>query len=121
MPRRARPGEAAGVGDRALLRVEETGEEDDAIRHSGRVIKIIDRAKQRVLGIFRALPGGGGRLAPVDKKQLGRELAIPPGASARRRRTATWSRSRWPQASAASACRRRASRSGSARSRPSAP
>jgi ribonuclease R len=82
MPRKARPGEIAGVGDRALLRVEETGEEQDPIRHAGRVIKIIDRARQRVLGIFRALPGGGGRLNPVDKKQLGRELAIPPGASA---------------------------------------
>ena len=51
------------------------------IRHTGRVIKVIDRAKQRVLGIFRALPDGGGRLVPIDKKQLGRELAIPPGAS----------------------------------------
>ena len=76
-PRKTRPGEVAGVGDRALLRVEETGDDDDAIRHSGRVIKIIDRAKQRVLGIFRALPGGGGRLVPIDKKQLGRELDIP--------------------------------------------
>jgi ribonuclease R len=82
VPRRARPGEVAGVGDRALLRVEETGEDDETIRHSGRVIKIIDRAKQRVLGIYRALPNGGGRLAPIDKKQLGRELAIPPGAGA---------------------------------------
>ncbi len=81
-PRRARPGEVAGIGDRALLRVEETGEHSDPIRHSGRVIKIIDRARQRVLGIFRALPAGGGRLAPIDKKQLGRELAIAPGASA---------------------------------------
>jgi ribonuclease R len=82
VPRRARPGEVAGVGDRALLRVEETGEADEPIRHSGRVIKIIDRAKQRVLGIYRVLPGGGGRLSPIDKKQLGRELAIPPGAGA---------------------------------------
>jgi ribonuclease R len=82
VPRRARPGEVAGVGDRALLRVEETGEADEPIRHSGRVIKVIDRAKQRVLGIYRALPSGGGRLAPIDKKQLGRELAIPPGAGA---------------------------------------
>jgi ribonuclease R len=80
IPRRARPNEVAGVGDRALLRVEETGDADEAIRHSGRVIKIIDRAKQRALGIYRALPGGGGRLSPIDKKQLGRELAIPPGA-----------------------------------------
>ena len=80
VPRRARPGEVAGVGDRALLRIEETGDEDDAIRHRGRVIKLIERARQRVLGIFRALPGGGGRLLPIDKKQAGRELAIGPGA-----------------------------------------
>ncbi len=78
--RRPRPGEAAGIGDRALLRVEESGDKRDPIRHSGRVIKLVDRAKQRVLGIFHALPGGGGRLVPIDKKQLGRELAIPPGA-----------------------------------------
>ncbi len=81
-PRRAKPGEVAGVNDRALLRVEETGDPDEAIRHSGRIIKIIDRARQRVLGVFRALPGGGGRLTPIDKKQLGREIAIPPGATA---------------------------------------
>ena len=70
--RRARRGEVAGVGDRALLRVERDGEETN-----GRVIKLIDRAKHRVLGIFRGLPDGGGRLVPIDKKQLGRELAIP--------------------------------------------
>jgi len=78
--RRARPHETAGVGDRALLRTEET-EEDGGIRHSGRVIKIIDRAKLRVLGIFRPMPGGGGRLVPIDKKQMGRELTIPANAT----------------------------------------
>src|SRR5712671_774961 len=72
--RHARPSEVAGVGDRALLRVEESGEKDDPIRHSGRVIKLIDRGRQRVLGIFRAAPGGGGRLVPIDKKEVGREL-----------------------------------------------
>jgi ribonuclease R len=82
IPRHAARNEVAGVGDRALLRVEETGDKGDPIRHSGRVIKLIDRAKQRVLGIFRAAPGGGGRLVPIDKKQLGQELAIPPGAEA---------------------------------------
>jgi ribonuclease R len=81
IPRRARPNEIAGVGDRALLRTEETAEKGDPIRYTGRVIKLIDRARQRVLGIFRALPGGGGRLVPIDKKQVGRELAIAPGAS----------------------------------------
>jgi ribonuclease R len=81
IPRKARPGEAAGLGDRILLRVEET-EEDDGIRHRGRIIKIIDHPKQRVLGIFRKRPDGGGRLEPVDKKMLGKELAIPAGGTA---------------------------------------
>ena len=77
--RRARPGEVAGIGDSALIRVEETDE--DTIPYSGRIIKIVGRAKQRVLGIFRALPGGGGRLEPIDKKRLGKELSIPQSAS----------------------------------------
>ncbi len=81
VPRRAKPGEAPGVGDRALLRTEKSHDDDDAIRYQGRTIKIIDRAKHRVLGIFRALPGGGGRLVPIDKKNLGRELSIPTGAT----------------------------------------
>ena len=72
-PRRPRPGEVAGVGDRVLLRIERSSEEET----TARVIKLLDRAKHRVLGIFRGLPGGGGRLVPVDKKQLGREMAIP--------------------------------------------
>jgi ribonuclease R len=78
--RRARPAELAGVGDRALLRVEETDDEKDAVPYNGRVIKLIGRAKQRVLGIFRSSAMGGGRLEPIDKKQLGQELLIPAGA-----------------------------------------
>jgi ribonuclease R len=77
-PRRAKPGEVAGVGDRALVRIEPGSDEEK----SARVIKLIDRARHRVLGVFRGIPGGGGRLVPVDKKQLGRELAIAPGATA---------------------------------------
>ena len=74
VPRRPQAGTAAGVGDRALLRVEKPDESEGAYR--GRVIKVIDHAKTRVLGIFRRLPDGGGRLVPVDKKQVGRELNI---------------------------------------------
>ena len=74
-PRRMQAGTAAGVGDRALLRIEKSGE-TDGTPYLGRVIKIIDHARTRVLGIFRALPQGGGRLVPVDKKQAGRELNI---------------------------------------------
>jgi len=77
VPRRPQPGTAAGVGDRALLRVEKLEERDrEGTVYRGRVIKVVDHAKTRVLGIFRALPDGGGRLVPVDKKQAGRELNI---------------------------------------------
>jgi len=79
--RRAKPAEIAGIGDRVLLRVDPADDEEDPIRHKGRVIKILDRAKQRILGIFRKNPAGGGRLVPVDKKALGRELAIAPNAT----------------------------------------
>jgi ribonuclease R len=75
VPRRPQPGTAAGVGDRALLRIERADEGDGAV-YRGRVIKIIDHARSRVLGVFRALSGGGGRLVAVDKKQAGRELNI---------------------------------------------
>ncbi len=75
LSRYPKPGTAAGIGDRALLRVEPDSN-DDAQAYIGRVIKIIDHAKSRVLGIFHALPGGGGRMVPVDKKQAGRELNI---------------------------------------------
>jgi ribonuclease R len=75
MPRRPKPGTAAGVGDRALLRIEPTNEtEGPAWR--GRIIKVIDKAKSRILGVFRSLPEGGGRLIPVDKKFADRELNI---------------------------------------------
>ncbi|MDP2411824.1 MAG: ribonuclease R [Pseudolabrys sp.] len=80
VPRATRPGDAAGIGDRVLLNVEETNE-DGGIRHRGRVIKIIDHPKRRVLGIFRVNPKGGGRLEPVDKKMLGKEFAIPAGGT----------------------------------------
>jgi ribonuclease R len=71
---------AAGLGDRVLLRVHEVAEED-GIRHRGRVIRIIEHPKHRVLGIFHALAGGGGRLEPVEKKQIGKELTIPKHAA----------------------------------------
>ncbi len=76
--RRARPDETPGVGDRALLRTEETAEADGGIRHRGRPIKVIGRARNRALGVFRSVPGGGGRLVPVEKRSMGRELAIRP-------------------------------------------
>jgi len=71
--RRAKAGTKAGLGDRVLLRIEH----DDG-ETFGRIIRLLDRVRPRVLGVFRSLPNGGGRIAPVDKKQLGREIAIGP-------------------------------------------
>jgi ribonuclease R len=75
MPRRPQPGTAAGVGDRALLRIAPSGD-DEGPTYQGRIIKVIDKAKSRILGVFRELPEGGGRLVPVDKKFADRELNI---------------------------------------------
>jgi ribonuclease R len=76
IPRRAKPGTVAGVGDRALLRIEKPDNKHERAAYSGRVIKVLDKTQHRVLGIFRAMPTGGGRMIPIDKKQAGRELAI---------------------------------------------
>jgi ribonuclease R len=76
---RARRHEAAGVGDRALLRIEESGKSNEAIRYRGRVIKLVDRAKERVLGIFRTRATGDAVLIPVEKKQANAELLVARG------------------------------------------
>src|ERR1700693_5394034 len=52
MPRQARPGDVPGVGDKALLRTERSSDDDDGILYQGRVIKVIDRQRQQVLGVF---------------------------------------------------------------------
>ncbi|MDO8977844.1 MAG: ribonuclease R [Afipia sp.] len=75
VPRKAAPGTAAGIGDRALLRIEKPDNKHEKT-YRGRVIKLLDKARNRVLGIFRTMPNGDGRLIPIDKKQVGRELAI---------------------------------------------
>jgi ribonuclease R len=75
MPRRPKPGTTAGVGDRVLLRVEPTNETEGPA-YRGHIIKVFDKTKSRILGVFRSLPEGGGRLIPVDKKSADRELNI---------------------------------------------
>lgn len=74
--RRAHAAVAGGVGDRVLLRIEHAHNLDEVEHPRGRIIKLLDHARHRVLGIFRALPDGSGRLVPIDKKNVGRELAI---------------------------------------------
>ncbi len=78
IPRQKTGMPAPGMGDRVLLRVEPTGQKDPA--YSGRVIKLLDKKLDRVLGLFRANENGdGGRVVPVDKKAQGRELIIAAG------------------------------------------
>ncbi|MEF3365346.1 ribonuclease R [Methylocystis sp. 9N] len=77
-PRRARPGEPlAGVGDRALVRAEpdrDAGPNEPP--YVGRVVKLLSRARHRVLGVLHVAPDGAGRIEPIDKKQAGRELIV---------------------------------------------
>ncbi|MEZ0214544.1 MAG: ribonuclease R [Xanthobacteraceae bacterium] len=72
-------GPAPGIGDRVLLKTEEIAEEG-SVRHSGRVLKLIEKSRTQVLGVYRIDRQGGGRLVPVDKRNMGRELAVPAGA-----------------------------------------
>jgi ribonuclease R len=75
IPRRQQPGTVGGVGDRALVRIDRL-DETEGPAYRGRIIKVIDKAKSRILGVFHSLPEGGGRLVPVDKKFADRELNI---------------------------------------------
>jgi ribonuclease R len=80
--RKPRPGmPVAGVGDRALLRVDPL-KAGDIHRYAGRVTKILAKKQAQVLGIYRSMPEGGGRLVPVDKKSRGEELQINAGDEA---------------------------------------
>ncbi|RFB80668.1 ribonuclease R [Methylovirgula sp. 4M-Z18] len=82
VPRRPKPGTPIpGIGERALIRTEpnrDPGKRGPA--YTGRVIKILPKAKTQIIGIFRSAPGGGGRILPIDKKAVGRELIVPEGA-----------------------------------------
>lgn len=79
-PRRKRPGEPVpGIDDRVLVRVAETGDAEGPA-YVGRVIKILDKRRSQLLGIFKPSPSGGGRILPVDKKSHGREFLVPRGA-----------------------------------------
>ena len=79
LPRkRGRDTPIPGVGDRALLRVAPLTDGGPQA-YSGRVVKVVAKKATEVLGIFRALPNGGGRIVPVEKRSQGRELLVAPG------------------------------------------
>ncbi|NNM72124.1 ribonuclease R [Enterovirga sp. DB1703] len=73
--RRVPPGlRAAGIGDRALVRIDPRPGEGGA--HAGRIVKVLQKERTDILGVFKALPSGGGRIVPVDKKAQGREVMV---------------------------------------------
>ncbi len=74
IPRRQKPGTPTpGLGDRALIRTEVLhGARGDEPAYGGRVVKVLAKARSQVLGIYRAGPGTGGQVFPVDKKTANR-------------------------------------------------
>jgi ribonuclease R len=72
---------APGMGARVLLRIDFDAEaEGRAPAYSGRVVKILDKARARALGVYRELEkGGGGRVLPIEKRGGGKEIFIPNG------------------------------------------
>ena len=70
---RAFKGPVPGIGDRVLARLA-PNKGDDGPAYSARVMKIIDRRQEAVLGVLRAVPGGNFRLEPVERRQS--ELVI---------------------------------------------
>ncbi len=73
-------GAAPGLGVRALLRVEfDADAAPGEPAYSGRVVRIIDKARARTLGVYRRSEGGGGRALPVEKRGAPREIVVPPG------------------------------------------
>jgi ribonuclease R len=76
VPRRPSPGKPVpAIGDRGLARIERVAD-----GYTGRIIKLLPRAKAQILGVFQKIDGAGGRILPVDKKNIGRDWLIPPGA-----------------------------------------
>ncbi|WP_286165629.1 ribonuclease R [Rhizobium sp. EC-SD404] len=66
--RSGKPGRTPGVGDRVLAKIFPSKEKTGPA-YTARVIKLIDKRKDASLGVFRAEPGGGGRIMPIERQQ----------------------------------------------------
>ena len=76
IPGRRRPGQRpAGIGDRALIRLDR-GPGDGL---HGRIQKVLPKERSTALGVFKADPKGGGRIQSIDKKAANRDLIVRPG------------------------------------------
>ncbi|WP_131117361.1 ribonuclease R [Lichenihabitans psoromatis] len=79
VPRKSRPGlPAPGVGDRALVRIETTTEAPSKTPVViGRIIKLLAKARSRIIGVFRDRADVGLRVLPTDKKNSQTEYVVP--------------------------------------------
>ncbi|MCT7375679.1 ribonuclease R [Chelativorans salis] len=59
---------AAGIGDRVLARVF-PAEDETGPAYTGRVMKVFEKRRRAVLGVFRELPDGSLRIEPVERRQ----------------------------------------------------
>ncbi|MEO3999807.1 ribonuclease R [Mesorhizobium sp. CAU 1732] len=67
-PSRADTGKAPGVGDRLLAKVFPT-EDAGGPTYTGRVIRVFEKRREAVLGVFRKLQDGTFRIEPVERRQ----------------------------------------------------
>jgi len=68
-------GPTPGVGDRVLAKVFPTGDAE-GIPYTGRVVRVFDKRREAVLGVFRAFRDGTFRIEPVERRQP--ELIVDP-------------------------------------------
>ncbi|MBL8582448.1 MAG: ribonuclease R [Rhizobiaceae bacterium] len=64
---------APGIGDRVLAKIFRSKEEDGPA-YTARIIKLIDRRRDAVLGVFRTLADGTFRIEPTERRQA--ELVV---------------------------------------------
>ena len=64
------------MGARVLLRV---AVDDTGGGYTGRIVKVLDKAAGRPLGVYKKLETGGGRVHPVEKRAAGRDWFVPEG------------------------------------------
>ncbi len=71
-----------GTGDHVLLKIDRASRARGVDHMRVRVLKILAKRPEQMLGVFRAGSSGGGRIVPVDRKALGREIDVARGQTA---------------------------------------
>jgi ribonuclease R len=65
----------AGLGDRILAKIFSATDRGGPA-YTARIIKVLDKRRGATMGVFRATPGGGARLMPIERR--GEEMVIDP-------------------------------------------